>query len=120
MAHCLHHAQSSARKFGGDPSDYQDLHNWFDESKAHIATMQHRALRHHTEGIFMLERTFGVSITNSNGKQVPTRFIGEQHVQEDLGFIPSIKDWFVHLHVQPWMKKGGALEFPEPVVNKVA
>ncbi|WP_407636181.1 DUF6915 family protein [Pseudooceanicola batsensis] len=27
MAHPLHHAESSARKFGGVPSDYQSIHN---------------------------------------------------------------------------------------------
>lgn len=28
MAHPLHHAESSARKFGGIPADYQEIHNW--------------------------------------------------------------------------------------------
>ena len=30
MAHPLHHAESSARKFGGTPADYQAVHDWFD------------------------------------------------------------------------------------------
>ena len=30
MAHPLHHAESSAQKFGGVPSDYQAVHDWFD------------------------------------------------------------------------------------------
>mgnify|MGYP005749729657 FL=1 len=30
MAHPLHHAESSARKFGGVPDDYQFVHDWFD------------------------------------------------------------------------------------------
>ena len=30
MAHPLHHAESSASKFGGKPSDYQAIHDWFD------------------------------------------------------------------------------------------
>ena len=42
MAHPLHHAESSARKYGGSPSD------WFDASKEHLAIFTHRALRHHT------------------------------------------------------------------------
>ena len=37
MAHPLHHAESSARKFGGVPSDYQAVHDWFDASKEHLA-----------------------------------------------------------------------------------
>src|SRR3546814_11785612 len=59
MGHCYHHALSSARRWGGTPDDYLALHQWFDESTAIIADFRHRALRHHAEGIFMLERFFG-------------------------------------------------------------
>ena len=103
MAHPLHHAQSSARKHGGKPEDYLAIHSWFDESKQMMADFRHRALRHHAEGIFMCEKIFGVAITNSAGKQVPVRFIGEQHVKEDLGFIPSMQDWFACISPKPWM-----------------
>jgi hypothetical protein len=103
MAHPLHHAQSSARKHGGKPEDYLAIHQWFDESKAFHADFRHRAMRHHAEGIFMAERFFGVSVRNSDGKEVPTRFIGEQHVKEDLGFIPSVSDWLACIQGRPWM-----------------
>ena len=56
------------------------IHNWFDESKAFFADFRHRALRHHTEGVFLAERIFGVSIVNSEGKRVPVRYVGEQHM----------------------------------------
>jgi hypothetical protein len=52
MAHPLEHAKSSARKFGGVAYDYLPIHQWFDESKAIMADVRHRALRHHAEGIF--------------------------------------------------------------------
>lgn len=58
MAHPYHHALSSVRKWGGVPEDYLYLHAWFDESKQIIADYRHRALRHHAEGIFMLEKIF--------------------------------------------------------------
>jgi hypothetical protein len=89
MGHCYHHALSSVRKWGGEADDYLPLHQWFDESKMITADFRHRALRHHAEGIFMLERFFGATITLSTGRVVPERLIGEQHVREDLGFIPS-------------------------------
>lgn len=114
MSHCFFHAESSARKWGGKPEDYQAIHDWFDESKEGISTFQHRALRHHTQGIFWLEERFGTTITNSAGVKVPVRLLGEQHVREDLGWIPTPKDWLVHMVVQPWMRKGGALEHEEP------
>ncbi|WP_439150431.1 DUF6915 family protein [Sulfitobacter sp.] len=107
MAHPLHHAESSARKFGGDPSDYQTIHDWFDASKAHMACFTHRALRHHTQGIFEAERVFGLTITNSAGRVIPVRWIGEQHVKEDCqGRIPSMADWFRRIQPEGWMANG--------------
>lgn len=103
MGHCYHHALSSVRKWGGTAEDYLDLHQWFDESKMLTADFRHRALRHHAEGIFMLERFFGATITISTGRVVSTRLIGEQHVIEDLGFIPSFADWVRCIHPDPWM-----------------
>lgn len=103
MAHPYHHAISSARKWGGEPEDYQKIHDWFDESKAHMADFRHRALRHHTEGIFMAERIFGVTIVNSAGRVVPVRYIGEQHVKEDLGRIPTVADWLSNIKTEGWM-----------------
>ena len=103
MAHPYHHAVRSAKLFGGSPEDYLAIHDWFDESKAHFADFRHRALRHHSEGIFLCESIFGATIANSNGKRVPVRTIGEQHVMDDLGWIPSVKDWLQCIHPQPWM-----------------
>lgn len=112
MAHCYYHALSSVRKWGGVPDDYLALHQWFDQSKAILADPRHRALRHHAEGIFMLETLFGSTIVNSHGKHVPVRLIGEQHVLEDLGFIPSFADWGRLIAPQAWMLKGRRLDQP--------
>ena len=103
MAHPLAHAENSAKKFGGKPEDYLAIHTWFDESKAYFADFRHRALRHHAEGIFLAERLFGIAILNSNGKRVPVRYIGEQHVREDLGRIPGVHDWLSQINPERWM-----------------
>ena len=103
MAHPIVHAESSAKKFGGKPEDYLAIHNWFDESKAYFADFRHRALRHHAEGIFLAEKLFGVSILNSDGKRIPVRYVGEQHVREDLGRIPPVQDWLLEIRPQRWM-----------------
>ena len=68
-----------------------------------IADFRHRALRHHAEGIFMAETIFGSTITLSTGRIIPVRWIGEQHVREDLGFIPSFGDWVRAIRPEPWM-----------------
>jgi hypothetical protein len=113
MAHPYHHAVSSARKWGGEPADYLAIHAWFDESKKITADFRHRALRHHAEGIFMAETIFGPTVANSAGRIVPTRLIGEQHVTEDLGFIPSFADWVKAIEPQPWMGRAMKLDHPD-------
>lgn len=105
MANPYHHAVSSVKKWGGKVEDYIAIHSWFDETKSHFADFRHRALRHHSEGIFLMEKIFGVAIELSNGTMIPTRWIGEQHVKEDLGRIPTIQDWLENLQPQPWMGK---------------
>ena len=106
MSHPLYHARSSARRFGGKAEDYQDIHNWFDASKAHIADARHRALRHHAQGIFWAEEVFGLSVTNSAGREIPVRLVAEQHVLEDFGGrISTLQDWFSHFTLEGWMAK---------------
>ena len=111
MAHAWHHARSSAKRFGGEPKDYIDIHDWFDCTKAMEPTFRHRALRHHTQGIFESEKVFGHVITNSDGKEVPVRVIGEQHVMEDFsGFIPTVHDWLKSIKQETWMNPSPAYQ----------
>jgi hypothetical protein len=49
--------------------------------KGKDATTRHNLLLGmNAEGIFMLERFYGATITISTGRVVPVRLIGEQHV----------------------------------------
>jgi hypothetical protein len=65
-----------------------------------LADVRHRSLRHHSEEIFLVEQIFGVTIRNSHRKDVPVRYIGEQHVREDLGRIPSFQDWAASIRME--------------------
>lgn len=112
MSHCYYHALSSVRRWGGKAEDYLALHQWFDESKKIVADPRHRALRHHAEGIFMLETVFGVTIRNSDERDIPVRLIGEQHVVEDLGRIPSFADWARLIQPMPWILRGNPAGSP--------
>ncbi len=94
MAHPYHHALSSVKQWGGQVDDY----------------FRHRALRHHAEGIFLCEKLFGVTITISSGREIPVRWIGEQHVKEDLGRIPSASEWLSCIHPEHWMMRGSRLD----------
>jgi len=103
--HPLHHAQSSAKKHGGIPADYLAIHNWFDETKQYFGDARHRALRHHTAGVFWCEQEFGTFITNSDGKEVPVRVLAEQHIVEDMGFLPSPDWWLRQMVLAPTMNR---------------
>ena len=105
MAHPYHYSLSSVKKRGGAACDYLAIHNWFDASKQITADFRHRALRHHAEGIFMAETIFGPTITLSSGRVIPSRWVGEQHVIEDLGYIPSFVDWVRCIRPEPWMSR---------------
>lgn len=107
MSHPYYHAKSSAKKFGGQPEDYIALHEWFDQTKAHLPDARHRAILHSSFGIYMAQQVFGeVIVRKSDGKPVPTRMLGEQHILEDMGMIPTMQDWLKDLPLRSWMIRG--------------
>ena len=58
----------------------------------------------------MAETIFGQALTLSTGRIIPTRWVGEQHVKEDLGFIPSFADWVKAIRPEPWMGRTARIE----------
>ena len=100
----LIHARNSVKRYGGVVDDYLPIHNWFDSTKSAAASFYHRAILHHSFGIFLAEQLFGVYIVNSDGKQISVRDVAEDHVMEDCGGkIPTIQDWLEKLEPEPWM-----------------
>jgi len=97
------HSRNSVRKYGGRVKDYQHIHDFFDSSKATLPDVRHRAILHSAFGIFLLEKVFGVTMVNSDGKTVSIRDLGEDHVKEDLGFIPTVEHWLKNMEIQDWM-----------------
>lgn len=80
-----------------------------DSSKATIADNRHRALTHNSWFIgFILEKIFGTTFVNSDGKTISVRDIGEQHILEDFGlrFIPSAQDYLAEMEYKDWMSSG--------------
>lgn len=97
------HARSSARKYGGKPEDYFDIHQFMDSTKSALADVRHRALLHSSWGCFIVEQVFGVERTNSDGRKYSPRDVAEDHCIEDLGFIPSVERWLGNMKIQTWM-----------------
>jgi hypothetical protein len=97
------HANISAKQHGGTPDDYMAIHEFIDHSKSSMADVRHRAMLHSAWGIYVVSQVFGNLITNSDGKQVSVRDIAEEHVIQDLGFIPTMDDWLKNLPIEGWM-----------------
>ena len=117
MSHPLLHSKSSVKKFGGKVEDYIHLHNWMDETKAWVGHSYHRMFRHHSDGIFEMEKIFGSSFVNSDEKVVYTRYVGEQHVKEDcFDYIPSAREWIQAIQNKQkpmWMTRTLDLKFDD-------
>jgi hypothetical protein len=108
------HAKSSVRKFGGCVNDYLPIHDFMDSSKAAIPDNRHRALTHNSWFLFVLEKVFGTTITNSAGRLVSVREIGEQHILEDFGmkFIPTPQDYLENMEIKDWMNNAAKDDVP--------
>lgn len=107
------HAKNSAKKFGGTPEDYIDIHNFLDSSKSAIPNNFHRVLTHNSWFIGPdgpLERAFGVIRINSEGKEYSIRDVGEQHILEDFGmkFIPTVQDYLTNAQMPLWVNNAVA------------
>jgi hypothetical protein len=121
MSKPLIHAISSARKYGGDPLDYIEVHEFMDSSKAVTSLPTHRVLTHNTWFIStVLTKVFGEVFTRkSDGKLISTRDIGEQHVAEDFnGYIPSTSDFLDCFNVPDWMLNGKGVPPSHAIIMK--
>lgn len=97
------HARHSVKKWGGKPEDYLPIHDFIDCSKAAHPDMRHRAILHNALGCFIVERVFGHNLTNSEGRLVSTRDVAEQHILDDMGFIPTISDYLKDMPMYDWL-----------------
>lgn len=105
------HAKGSAVRWGGKPADYMHLHDFLDQTKMAMPDMRHRAILHNAFGCFLVERVFGHTLINSDGREVSTRDVAENHIIEDLGFLPSVEDWLDELPLSKW--HGGIHRLPK-------
>lgn len=93
MGTYIAHSESSVKKFGGKVEDYIKIHKLMDSSKFHQNLYTHRIFSHNTWFVEVLCELLGEYITNSDNKSVLVRDICYQHLEEDHGKVPTIKDW---------------------------
>lgn len=97
------HAKLSVKKHGGKIDDYIQIHEWFDQTKAHVPDMRHRSILHSSFGIYLCQQQFGVYFENSEGRMVAVRDIGEEHVLQDMGTIPTLQDYLDGMPMYDWL-----------------
>jgi hypothetical protein len=97
------HGRKHAKKYGGSPDDYADIDDFIDSSKIAFPDIRHRALLHSSFGCFVVEQMFGRTRVNSAGFTYSPRDIAEDHIIQDLGFIPTVEKYLNNMEIQPWM-----------------
>jgi hypothetical protein len=97
------HGRIHAKKYGGLPEDYADIDDFIDSSKIACPDMRHRAILHSSFGCYLVERLFGRTRKNSAGIEYSPRDIAEDHIQQDLGFIPTPEQYLRNMTLEPWM-----------------
>ena len=116
----LVHAKMTVKKYGGKVEDYLPIHNFIDHTNMCMPDIRHRALLHSSFGCYLVEQMYGVYITNSDGKDVSTRDIAEEHIIQDLGFIPTVEKWLDKLPIETWMSgaaKRNVMTFDQPSIT---
>jgi hypothetical protein len=106
------HAELSAKRYGGVPEDYLDIHELMDSSKAAFPNNLHRVLTHNSWFVVtILPKVFGHRRTNSEGKVYNVKDVGEYHILEDykMRFIPSVQDYLENMVMQDWMNNGSGV-----------
>jgi hypothetical protein len=109
MANPMIHAKSSVKRWGGQVSDYIQLHELLDSPKATMNNNSARVLTHNTWFAYtIIPKIFGYNIINSEGKSVDSVDIAMLHIAEDfrMKFVPTPQDYLKHLEVQAWFNNG--------------
>lgn len=97
------HGRIHAKKYGGSPSDYADIDDFIDSSKIAFPDVRHRAILHSSFGCYLVEQMFGRERVNSAGMSYSPRDVAEDHIIQDLGFIPTPETYLSHMALKPWM-----------------
>lgn len=119
MADAQVHAISSAKRYGGEPSDYIDIHEFLDSCKAAVGNNAHRLFTHNSWFVgVVIPKCFGRRRQNSEGKWYNTKDIGEQHCLEDFKhkFIPTPQDYLEHFSIPLWVNN--AIDVPNRLKRK--
>ena len=96
LMNAMQHARISAKRWGGEPEDYYEIHAFIDSTKSLCSDARHRIL-HTLWGVnAAVIPVFGHSLQNSAGKSVDVKDLCERdHLLVDYQqrFIPTLNDF---------------------------
>ena len=109
----IKHAQISARRRGGIPEDYIDIHQFIDSTKNLCSDNRHRIF--HTMWAIneIVLPIFGHQISNSDGREVDVKDLCEKdHLLVDFRhrFIPTLSDFVDAMDVEVTSSQRQAIE----------
>lgn len=93
------HCAADAKRFGGDESDYREIHEAIQRASQSPAG---RARFFSSWGCYAVEQLFSEYFQNSAGTFVSTRDLAEQHCLRVLKVIPTLGQWLEPIN-KPWM-----------------
>jgi len=96
MAKADIHAESSAKRFGGKPEDYLEVHEFMDSSKAFCADNRHRTLFHSTAGTYYIQKFFGIDF-DALDKLKDKYNLPDSFVADFLALVAHNRSHGVHL-----------------------
>jgi hypothetical protein len=105
------HAVASAARHGGQPCEYLALHGLLHRPFAALDPVRARALTHHTYFVELVCRALGETI-KAGGSSIPVRSICREHIEADLGHVPTAADWLETLLFEQWMGGGSRHQPP--------
>lgn len=90
------HANQSVKKFGGSFSDYIEIHEMIDSSKAFWGDNRHRAIFHHSAGIYYIQKMFGIDF-DSVEKLMKKYQLDEGFLRDFIDLMKTNRNQGVHI-----------------------
>ena len=90
------HAKNSVKIFGGNQSDYIEIHEMMDSSKAFHSDNRHRTIFHHAAGIYYMQKMFGTDFDSVDRLRAKYN-LPEEFIADFLSLLKTNRAQGVHL-----------------------
>ena len=96
------HSEADSEIFKVPVDVISPIHKFMESSYIVMPDTRHKSILHHSFGIFIAERIFGLTVVYGN-KKIPVREIITNHLLREFGFAPTLEYFLSELKIQTWM-----------------